>query len=65
MSSDSTPTSPEPSAGGDRLLIIEMGRGLYGIDSTTVREIVNALDAARLPGAPPHVRGIVRGPIIG
>ena len=59
MPSDSTATSPESSAGGDRLLIIEMGGGLYGIDSTTVREIVTALDAARLPGAPAHVRGVV------
>src|SRR5688572_18982786 len=59
MPSDSTANSPEPSAGGHRLLVLELGRGLYGIDSATVREVVTALDAARLPGAPAHVRGVV------
>ncbi|HEX6315107.1 MAG TPA: chemotaxis protein CheW [Gemmatimonadaceae bacterium] len=57
MSSDSTATAPD--ASGDRLLIVELRGGLYGIDSTTVREIVGVLDATRLPGAPPHVRGVV------
>jgi purine-binding chemotaxis protein CheW len=59
MPSDSTANNPEPSAGGHRLLVLELGRGLYGIDSATVREVVTALDAARLPGAPAHVRGVV------
>ena len=62
MTSDSTeipPPPPEPGAGGDRLLIVEVRGGLYGIDSTTVREIVPALESTRLPGAPPHVRGVV------
>ena len=61
MTSDSIGTTPppEPGAGGDRLLIVEMRGGLYGIDSGTVREIVPALEATRLPGAPPHVRGVV------
>jgi purine-binding chemotaxis protein CheW len=40
-------------------LVIELSGGLYGIDSSTVREIVTALDAARLPGAPKHIRGVV------
>ena len=60
MPSDSTATGPDASAGGGHsLLILELSGGLYGIDSTTVREIVTALDAARLPGAPAHVRGVV------
>lgn len=61
MPSDSIGTTPETPApsGGDRLLVVEMAGGLYGIESTTVREIVTVLDAARLPGAPAHVRGVV------
>src|SRR5262245_13090591 len=58
MSSDSTAT-PEPGGAGERLLIVEVAGGLSGIDSSTVREIVGVLDATRLPGAPPHVRGVV------
>jgi purine-binding chemotaxis protein CheW len=57
MPTDSTETTPD--AGANRLLILELRGGLYGIDSTCVREIVSVLDAARLPGAPPHVRGVV------
>ncbi len=57
MPSDSTEIAPDPA--GERLLIVELRGGLYGIDSTTVREIVANLDAARLPGAPPYVRGVV------
>lgn len=57
MSSDFIVTAPEPSAG--QLLIVELRGGLYGIDSGVVREIVPLLDATRLPGAPPHVRGVV------
>ena len=57
MPSDSTEIAPEPA--GERLLIVELRGGLYGVDSTTVREIVAHLDAARLPGAPPFVRGVV------
>jgi purine-binding chemotaxis protein CheW len=48
-----------PDAGANRVLIVELRGGLYGIDSTLVREIVAVLDAARLPGAPAHVRGVV------
>lgn len=61
MPTDSTGNAPEPAAAeaGDRLLIVEVGGGLYGIDSATVREIVSVLEAARLPGAPAHVRGVV------
>jgi purine-binding chemotaxis protein CheW len=57
MSSDSTASPPD--ATGHRLLIVELRGGLYGIDGTTVREIVVVPDATRLPGAPPHVRGVV------
>ena len=57
MPTDSTETVPD--AGGNRLLIVELRGGLYGIDSTLVREIVAVLEAARLPGAPAHVRGVV------
>jgi purine-binding chemotaxis protein CheW len=59
MTSDSTALPAEQGAGGDRLLIVELRGGLYGIDSTTVREIVTVLEATRLPGAPAHVRGVV------
>jgi purine-binding chemotaxis protein CheW len=56
MTSDST-TAPEPSA--DRLLIIELHGGLFGVDADAVREIVGFPAATRLPGAPPYVRGVV------
>lgn len=60
MTSDSTAIQPEPgNGGGQRLLIVEVRGGRYGIDSTTVREIVTVLEATRLPGAPAHVRGVV------
>lgn len=57
MPTDSTGTNPD--AAGDRYLIVETTGGLYGIDSTAVREIVPILPATRLPGAPGHVRGVV------
>ena len=56
MTSDST-TAPEPSA--DRLLIIKLHGGLFGVDADAVREIVDFPAATRLPGAPPYVRGVV------
>ena len=56
MSSDST-TAPEPAA--DRLLIVEVRGDLYGVDAGVVREIVVSPVATRLPGAPPHVKGVV------
>lgn len=56
MPSDSTGTTPDAA---DRLLIVELRGGLYGIDSTVVREIVSSQGATRLPGAPSHVRGVV------
>jgi purine-binding chemotaxis protein CheW len=59
MPTDSTAITPDTPAGGEKLLVVEMAGGLYGLDSRTVREIVAVLEAARLPGAPPHVRGVV------
>ena len=49
MPTDSTRTVPDE--GANRLLIVELRGGLYGIDSTLVAEIVAELEAARLPGA--------------
>lgn len=57
MTSDST-TAPDPPS-PDRLLIIELAGGLYGVDADAVREIVGFPGATRLPGAPPHVKGVV------
>jgi purine-binding chemotaxis protein CheW len=55
MTSDST----APEGAGDRLLIVELRGGLYGVDADAVREIVGFQAATRLPGAPPYVRGVV------
>jgi purine-binding chemotaxis protein CheW len=38
---------------------VELRGGLYGLDSSAVREIVTMPGATRLPGAPAHVRGVV------
>ena len=59
MTSGSIGTAPDPGSGAERVLIVEVREGLFGIDSTTVREIVPVLEATRLPGAPAHVRGVV------
>ena len=59
MTSDSIGNPPDQGSGADRLLIVEVRGGLFGIDSTSVREIVTVLEATRLPGAPAHVRGLV------
>jgi len=56
MTSDSTGTKPDST---DRVLIVDLGGGLYGLDSAAVREIVSLLPPTRLPGAPAHVRGVV------
>ena len=57
MHSDSTANTPDE--GGTRLLVIEVRGGLYALDSAAVREIVTMPTATRLPGAPPHIRGVV------
>lgn len=59
MPTDSTGTPPDSGLSADRFLIVELRGGLYGVDSTSVREIVTPLEATRLPGAPAHVRGVV------
>ena len=56
MTSDSIGTKPDST---DRVLIVDLGGGLYGLDSEAVREIVSLLPPTRLPGAPAHVRGVV------
>jgi purine-binding chemotaxis protein CheW len=45
---------------------MEVDAGLYAIESKAVREIVPTRSITRLPGAPPHVRGIMnlRGSLI-
>jgi purine-binding chemotaxis protein CheW len=64
MHSDST--GPAADAAGDRLLIVEVQGGLYGFDSSAVREIVPTPGTTRLPGAPAHVRGVanLRGQLL-
>jgi purine-binding chemotaxis protein CheW len=57
MPSDSTEIAPDEA--GHRLLIVELRGGLYALDSHAVREIVEMPAATRLPGAPPHIRGVV------
>jgi purine-binding chemotaxis protein CheW len=49
-----------------QLLLLELGPGLYGIESVSVREVVVGLAVTRLPGAPPHVRGVMnlRGQLV-
>ncbi|MEO6443879.1 MAG: chemotaxis protein CheW [Gemmatimonadaceae bacterium] len=48
------------------LLVVEGGSALFGLDSPLVREIVSPRSLTRLPGAPPHVRGLltVRGTLV-
>jgi len=42
-----------------QFLLMELGSGVYAVDSAAVREIVPTCSATRLPGAPPHVRGVM------
>jgi purine-binding chemotaxis protein CheW len=64
MSSAFTTTSPD--ATHRQLLLLEVGDALYGIASDAVREIVASRALTRLPGAPPHVRGLMnlRGELV-
>lgn len=57
MSSDSTGNLPDE--GLDRVLVVEIGGRACGLPGPAVREIVGILPATRLPGAPPHVAGVV------
>ena len=49
-----------------QLLLVELRGALYGIPGEVVREIVPLAPTTRLPGAPPHVRGIMnlRGQLV-
>jgi purine-binding chemotaxis protein CheW len=49
-----------------QLLLLELGSGVYGIESVSVREIVVGLAVTRLPGAPPFIRGVMnlRGQLV-
>jgi purine-binding chemotaxis protein CheW len=61
---DSTATPPEGAL--LQLLLLELGPGLYGIESVSVREVVVGLAVTRLPGSPAHVHGIMnlRGQLV-
>ncbi|WP_243371840.1 chemotaxis protein CheW [Geotalea sp. SG265] len=48
------------------LVTFRLGREEYGVDIGCVQEIIRASDITQVPGAPPHVRGVInlRGKII-
>jgi purine-binding chemotaxis protein CheW len=48
------------------LVTFSLGREEYGVDISSVQEIIRATDITPVPGAPPHVRGVInlRGKII-
>ena len=54
------------SPGTLRLLLFAVAGTVYGCDIGAVREIVPLRRTTRLPGAPPHVRGLInlRGAIV-
>lgn len=71
MSTASTATPPDSAAAPPegvplQLLLLELGPGVYGVESVSVREIVVGLPVTRLPGAPPHIRGVMnlRGQLV-
>ncbi len=41
-----------------QLVIFTLGRGLYGVDVSQVREITNLLEVTPVPGAPHYVNGV-------
>jgi chemotaxis signal transduction protein len=49
-----------------QLVVFRLANGTYGIELDAVREIIPFRGATRLPGAPPHVAGLVnvRGAIV-
>ena len=49
-----------------RTLLFRVAGDVYGCDIDTVREIIPYRRATRLPGAPPHVQGLInlRGTIV-
>lgn len=48
------------------LVTFRLGREEYGVDISSVQEIIRATDITQVPGAPSHVRGVInlRGKII-
>lgn len=48
------------------LVTFRLGREEYGVEISTVQEIIRATDITQVPGAPLHVRGVInlRGKII-
>ncbi len=48
------------------LVTFNLGREEYGVEISTVQEIIRATDITPVPGAPSHVRGVInlRGKII-
>lgn len=61
-------SAPNPSQPADaaRTLLYRVGDTLYGSDIAAIREVVPYRRVTRLPGAPPHVQGLVnlRGTIL-
>jgi purine-binding chemotaxis protein CheW len=49
-----------------QLLVFRLGERTYGMELGTVREIIPARSATRLPGAPPYIAGLVnvRGTVV-
>lgn len=45
---------------------MDLGGARYAVESATVREIVPSTRVTRLPGAPPHIRGVMnlRGQLV-
>lgn len=48
------------------LVTFRLGREEYGVEISSVQEIIRAIDLTQVPGAPVHVRGVInlRGKII-
>ncbi|MHB1222930.1 MAG: chemotaxis protein CheW [Gemmatimonadaceae bacterium] len=57
-SADASPDDGPPDGGPQLLAFVVAGR-LFGCPLADVREIIPARPATRLPGAPPHVLGLV------
>lgn len=49
-----------------QLLLLEVGDGVYGLESAVVREIAAGTSVTRLPGAPPYILGVMnlRGQLV-
>jgi purine-binding chemotaxis protein CheW len=63
----SSPTTPDDlTDAAARTLLFRVGSTVYGCDIGAVREVVPYSRLTRLPGAPPHVQGLMnlRGTIV-